>query len=103
MTPMYDGIAPTGGGLLPPVVVQAPLHFAGGLLVGTLATFPAKPLNADGATPPERLLKSGQRSPHHVNVVRAPAAATVLSPSTNAPRLGKAKTTAVLAVSEEGA
>ena len=86
---------------MPPLVFQMPLQLAGGEVVGRLATLPAKPLKAGGADPPDRLFAADQVSLHQVTGVEAPAAATVLSPSTNAPRLGKANTVAVLPVSEE--
>jgi len=54
---MYDGTPLVGGGLLPPEVVQVPLQRAGGVLVGRLDTVPAKPLNAEGASPADTLLR----------------------------------------------
>ena len=53
------------------------------------------------AGPPERLSSVHQESLHQLTVVGGDAEATVLSPSTNAPLLGKAKTIAVLLASEE--
>ena len=65
-------------------------------------TLPANPLNESGAMPPETLFSLHQASSHHVTALVGVAAATVLSPRTNAPRLGKAKTIAVLPLSAEG-
>src|SRR5947209_13894164 len=93
-TPMYDGTPLVGGGLFPPLVVQFPLQTFAGEVVGSVIT-PAKPLKADGASPPESEFSCHQVSAHQVTV-EEPAAATVLSPSANAPRLGKAKTVAVV-------
>jgi hypothetical protein len=90
-TPMKDGTTTVGGGLLPPEVDHGPPHADGGVLVGNV-TVPAKPLNADGAGPPERTFTFDQELPHHV-IVPPPAALT--SPRRNAPRLGNANTTAV--------
>jgi hypothetical protein len=93
---MYAGTPDTGGGLLPVVVVQLPPHTGGFEL-----RVAAKPLNDDGADPLDRLFKLDHVSPHHVTVVEVPAAATVLSPSTNAPRLGNANAVAVLVLAED--
>jgi hypothetical protein len=71
------------------------------VLVGS-ATLAAKPLNAVGEKPSERLLSINHCTDHQVTGVLAAAAATALSPSTNAPRLGNANTIAVLVSSEEG-
>jgi hypothetical protein len=98
---MYAGTPLTGGALAPPEVVHAPPHMVGGLDAGS-TTLSAKPLKADGADPPERLLRLAHWASHHVTVVVGPAAATVRSPRTNTPRVGKAKTVAVLAVSADG-
>ena len=51
-TPMNDGTTSVGGGLLPPDVVHALPHEAGGVLVGSV-TVPANPLKAGDADPPE--------------------------------------------------
>jgi hypothetical protein len=96
-TPMYDGTVPVGGGLVPPEVDHGPPHAAGGVLVGRV-TVEAKPLKPDGGAPPERLFNFDQLLPHQLSV---PPPATLRSPSTNAPRLGKANTTAV-ALSDDG-
>src|SRR3954449_12357479 len=93
-TPMYEGTVPGGGGLLPVAVVQALPHPDGGVVVGRVIV-PSKPLYADGAAPPVRTFRLGHVSAHHVTVVALPAAAAVVFPSVNAPRLGKAKTIAV--------
>jgi hypothetical protein len=100
-TPMYAGTPLTGGALAPPEVVQVPPHKVGGLDVGR-TTLSAKPLNADGAELPERLLSFAHWAPHHVTFVVGPAEPTVRSPRTNTPRVGKAKTVAVLPVSADG-
>ena len=63
-----------------------------GVVVGNDVTSAAKPLNESGATPPESRFAAHQESPHHVTVEFAVADETVASPSTNAPRLGKANT-----------
>src|SRR5437868_5179686 len=83
MTPMYDGTPLVGGGLLPPVVVHALPQPIGGLVDGSVIA-PAKPLNADGATPPLSTFCAAHVSDHHVTVV-LPAVATVTFPSANAP------------------
>ncbi len=52
---------------------------------------PAKPLNEAVAEPPERLFRLDQLFAHQVTLVDGEAEATVLSPSVNAPLVGKAK------------
>jgi hypothetical protein len=94
-TPMYDGMPLAGGGLSPPVVVKLTPQTLAGVVLGSVETLPAKPLKAIGAVPPVRLFTLDQESLHHVTV-EDPAPVTVLSPSTKAPRLGKANTIAVV-------
>src|SRR5437016_5822653 len=77
ITAMYAGTALGGGALFPVVLVQLPPQ-AGGVLL----RFLAKPLNAFGADPPERLFALDHCELHHVTV--APSA-TLLSPTTKDP------------------
>src|SRR4051812_34259797 len=90
-TPMYEGTTSVGGGLLPPEVDDGAPHVAGGVAVGRL-TVPAKPLNADGAAPPDSTFTPAHWLPHQVTV---PPPAALTSPTVNAPRLGNANTIAV--------
>ena len=71
-TPMYSGTLAGGAELLPGLVVHGPAHAAGGVLVGS-ATVAAKPLNAAGAVPPDRLFCVHQSSAHHVTVLSGSA------------------------------
>ena len=87
---------------MPPVVLNVVPQTFAGLVVGSVVTVSAKPLNADGVAPPERLFKNDQELSHHVTVVVGVAAVTVLLPRMKAPLLGKAKTIAVLPVSDDG-
>jgi hypothetical protein len=96
-TPMNEGTPDDGGGgLVPPVVDQAPPHAAGGVLVGTGAPG-ANPFIADGAVPSEKVFTFAHELSHHVTV---PPPALV-SPTTNVPPGGNANTTAV-ALADEG-
>src|SRR5215831_4313326 len=90
-TPMYSGTVSGGLPLLPGRAVKLVPHSSGGLICGSV-TLDAKPLNEDGAWPPERLFRPDHEWLHQVTVL-PPAPATVWSPSVNAPRLGNAKTT----------
>lgn len=76
-TAIYAGTALGGGGLLPVELIQLPPQ-TGGVALRVLA----KPLNALGAGPPERLLTLYHCDPHHVTV--APSVA-LLSPTTKDP------------------
>ncbi len=98
---MYAGTSPTGFELLPGAVAQRPVQLPTGLLVGKPAGASAKPLNASGAPPLERLLCAFHCAPHQ-STIELPAPATVVSPRTKAPRAGNAKTIAVLPVSCDG-
>src|ERR1051325_7694918 len=90
-TPMYSGTVSGGFPLLPGRAVKLVPHSSGGLICGRL-TPDAKPLNEDGAWPPERLFRLDHEWLHQVTVLE-PAPPAVTSPRVNAPRLGKAKTT----------
>jgi hypothetical protein len=78
-------------------------HPTGGVLVGN-CTVPANPLKAGGAKLPLIMFSSDHSEADHTTgaVGDAGAAAAVISPSTNAPQLGKANTVAVWLASEEG-
>ncbi len=101
-TPMYEGTSVVGGGLFPGPVLNFVPQTATGVVVGSVVTAPANPLKESGAIPPVRLFRLHHESLHQDTFVVALAPATVVSPSTKAPRDGKAKTTAVLPVSDEG-
>src|ERR1041385_9143566 len=90
-TPMYSGTVSGGFPLLPGRAVKVVPHSSGGLICGSV-TLEAKPLNEDGAWPPERLFRLDHEWLHHVTVLE-PAPPAVTSPRVNAPRLGKAKNT----------
>jgi hypothetical protein len=97
ITPMNDGTLDGGSELVPPVAVHGPPHVAGGVLVGTGAPG-AKPFIADGAVTSEKLFSIAHVLSHHVT---KPPAVALVSPTTNAPPTGNAKTTAV-ALAEDG-
>ena len=89
---MYEGTLPTGGALLPDEAVKLVPHVAAGLVVGSVETLSAKPLNADGAEPPLRLFALDHWLSHQVSEDSGVAPATVVLPSAKAPRLGNANT-----------
>jgi len=92
MTPMYDGTSPVGGGLLPARVSNVRPQTFAGAVVGSDVTAAAKPLNESGALPPVRRFWSHHESLHQFTLTFGAVEAAVASPSTNAPRLGKANT-----------
>jgi hypothetical protein len=71
-----------------------------GDVVGSVTPL-AKPLNAEGATPPVRVLSWFQLLSHQVTV-DDPAVFAVVSPSVKTPLLGNANTIAVLLLSLDG-
>src|SRR5687767_5104253 len=87
-TPMYSGTSDTGGALLPELVTNDMPQESAGVVAGSVETSAPNPLNANGAMPPDSALRSDQSWLHQVTDVSAVAAATVESPSTNAPRSG---------------
>src|ERR1041385_2094990 len=89
-TPMYSGTVSGGFPLLPGRAVKVVPHSSGGLICGRV-TPDAKPLNEDGAWPPERLFRLDHEWLHQVTVLE-PAPPAVTSPRGNAPRLGEGKT-----------
>src|SRR5690242_1587721 len=90
---MYVGTALGGAELFPGSVANELPQVVAGLPVGSVATSSAKPLNAGGAAPALTPFSPAHWLPHQSSVVPRRAAATERSPSTNAPRLGNAKTT----------
>ena len=93
--PMYAGSEATGDESLPGPVVHVPPQ-TGGVELGAAA----KPLNDAGAPPPVSVLRLDHCEPQKVTFDE-PACAAEASPSTNAPREGKANTIAV-AAAEDG-
>ena len=101
-TPIYEGAVPVGGGLFPGEVAKVDPQTFAGVCVGSDVTVSANPLNDGGADPPVKLFRLDQEASHQVRLVVKVAAASVELPSANAPRLGNAKTIAVLPTSVDG-
>jgi hypothetical protein len=99
---MYVGTSVVGGGLFPAVLVHVLPQLLAGDVVGRLVTVSAKPLNPEALSPLERSTSFDHELSHHVTTVDGVAAATVSSPSTKAPWLGKENTIAVFPVSADG-
>src|SRR5689334_23464944 len=66
-TPMYSGTVSGGFPLLPGRAVKLVPHSSGGLICGRV-TPDAKPLNEDGAWPPERDRKSTRLNSSHSSI-----------------------------------
>src|SRR5512133_3718998 len=89
-TPMNEGTTSCGDELFPGLVDQLPPQTGGAGLVVS-----AKPLKLGGASPPLSTFSVAHCAPQNV---AGPAARP--SPSTNAPRAGKAKMSVVFASAE---